>query len=264
MTAFHDAVTALEPSIFVPLDAPGDSGTTAQDLMGGGLLTRTGGTRQDVVGSVAFTKELALSSEYWVADSTLEARIEAAVNGATAFTAAAWWRTTISTTENSRVIMALADDGFRMYRQFGSIVGTYYNASAVAQNTNASSTTSAETGGGWQLSGIQLDFDEEQFFVLRGGTRHNSTNVTAGSSVRTSSSTTFYYGAVTGPTSTWSGSLGPFAIWDRTLTADEWRTFYYAGLGIAAEDPSTYPILRRPVSRRMQTGVTLLREEDED
>jgi hypothetical protein len=134
----------------------------------------------------------------------------------------------------------------------------------VAQNESATDTSDAETGGGWQLSGMQLDSEEDFFAALRGYSRVSDLSVTDGSTVRTTDSNTFYYGATVGGASTWSGSLGPFAIWDRVLTPQEWADFYHAGLGAVANDPSTYPVLSRPLEQRMGIGRTFMREEDDD
>lgn len=266
MTAYHDAVMALEPAIFVPFDASGDTSTTAQDLMGLGTMVASGSTKEPVMGEVAFTNELQCDgSEYWVADSTLETRIIAALTNATDFTIGVWWRTSQPTSDaTARVMLGLTDDGVRMYRQFGSVIITFYNASAVAQNETAIDTSDAETGAGWQLSGMQLDSEEDFFAALRGYSRVSGLAVADGSTVRTTSSNAFYYGATASGASTWVGSLGPFAVWDRVLTPHEWADFYHAGLGAVANNPSTYPILSRPFAQRMGIGKTYMREEDDD
>lgn len=261
MTAFHDAVMALEPGVFVPLDAPGDTATTAQDLMGAGTMVGGGAAvKGAAAGEVAFANEIVCTGNYWAADATLETRIIQLLNGVEEFTAAVWWRTDIAQSDaTARVMLALTEDGFRLYRQSGSIIGTFYNASAVANNVSGLSQRNSEVGGGWQCSGLQLDAVEDKEFLCRNDGRSRASSVADGSTLRTTGANVFWLGATSGGASPWTGSLGPFALWDRSLTPAEWAAFFQAGLGATIDDSTTYPTLRRPASQRMQAGKVLLR-----
>ena len=256
MTVFHDDVMALTPGVFVPLDAPGDTSTTAQDLMGDGLMVdSTAGAKSAAAGDVAFTNELDCASTYWVADATLESRIISLLAGTDEFTFACWWRTTQPTSDaTARVMLALTEDGVRLYRQSGNIVGTYYNAAASPISLSGGGTPDAANGGGWQTSGLLLDPADNGEILARSGGYSRFSQVADGSTVRTSGANAFWLGATSGGASGWIGSLGPFAIWDRCLTPAEWSAWYYAGLGITAEDEASYPYLRRSSEQRMSVG----------
>jgi hypothetical protein len=270
MTAFHDAVLATDPVVFVPFDAPGDTSTVANNLgsVGGAFVQTIGGTRQASAGTVvAFDYELALDGidDYWSANSTLFTALMTAMSVSTVGTTwAVWWRTSI-TADKIRYLLSVDPYGMGIFRTAtGSITVEFTDQSSVLQQMTRASQILSEQGGGWQLSGQSTDPAENTgLFIYRNGFRQQSGGsviVSGGSTskMRTSGSTSFTIGTDLGTASReWSGSVGPVMAWDRALSADEFMTIYLAGLGAAETVDLT---LQRQGTSRMQPRI-LLRAE---
>lgn len=263
MTAFHEAIVAYDPVVFVPFDAPGDTTILANNLgsAGGSLGRSIGGTIQAAPGGPTFSNELALDGvdDYWSANSTMFNALKTAIAaaGTTGVTAAIWWRTLVYDA-TIRFLFRLDPWGMGMYRLNADVRAEFYNLNDALAGIAFASLYGAERGGGWQLSALQIDPVELDLFVCRNGVRTFGTAITAGNqaTIRTTSTTSFVVGKnpSSGTTNMWSGSLGPLMIWDRALNGDELMNVYNAGVGVAAP---RYPYLRRTDEQKMRPDLLM-------
>lgn len=257
MTAFHDAVLETDPSVFISFDGPSDTTTTALNLAGSGALNVSGGgVTQTRVGDTEFTKELLLDgvNDFWQADTTLFNTVVSAAASAQAFTAAQWWRSTFTGVGPVK-LFRLGPWGFSLRLTSLNIYSSIFDTTNVERLVGFPSTAEAGEGGGWQLSVLILTPTVNKLLVGRNGWFQEDLVVTAGTAIRTTSTTYFTVGSDS-TSHYWPGSLGPLMIWPRAFTNDEFMSIYHMGLGVTA--PRTLR-LKRPAANRMRPEI-LMRE----
>lgn len=273
MTRFHDRVLALDPIVFVPFDGPADTSTRAYDLVSGGYLgPGSGGTRSDEPWDMGFTKELVLNgtTQYWVANSTLLNVISNWLATTPEFaTSLQWWRTTTYPL-STKYVHRFSNGGFGVYLDGGGFQRPRVMA-VDESNTQRETSTNNQNPvypfpstyiGGWQLTGLRYegsDINGYQSLVIT----HNSNWWSLNQSflprqgLRRNTSYTFAVGRNGGSNSEYfDGSVGPLAIFDRSLSLEDYEEFYNASLGTAATQAL---VAQRPEESRLRADAAVMR-----